>query len=124
MSFERLKKYRKFLVILFYFVIAVVGFDAYFNSEQIQPHNFILSFFVAALLTNLCVIDSKIVGKPLPFFSYFFVFILFYIATPICIIRAHGFKKGIKIILFHLVGLFLTAFVVMLVCDFFFYSGQ
>ena len=124
MNSENLKKYRKFLIILLYLVIAVTGFEAYFNSEQIQPHEVLISFFLAALLTHLCIIDGKIVGKPLPFFSYFFVFILFGIAAPVCVIRAHGIKQGIKIILIHLVGLFLTLFIVMFACDFFFYSGD
>jgi len=120
MSVERLKKYRKFLIILVYFVAVVIGFGSCFKSEQI---NLLFSFFIAALLTNLCIIDSKIVGKPLPFFSYFFVFIFFGIAAPICIIRAHGIKRGIKIILIHLVGLFLTAFATVLVCSFSFHQG-
>ena len=124
MGIESQKKYRAFLIIILYFIIALLGLDSYFFSKQIPLHSFVMTLCLAMLLTHICIIDSKIIGKPLPFFSYVFVFVFFGIATPICIVRAHGIKKGVKIILLHLVGFFFTQLIAMLACDFFLFSGE
>ena len=125
MNTEIWKKYRLFLIILVYFIVTGgMGLNIYLNSKKPQPHDVLIWFLLAFLLTHISIVDSKIEGKPLPVFSYFFVLILYPIAVPICIIRAHGIRKGIKIIILHLVGLFLVLLTISVAFAFLLDSGN
>lgn len=106
MQIESQKRYRMFLIMLVYIFMALIGIR-YGIHPKVRSFDFINAIVLALLLTQLCIVDSKIVGKPLSIFSYWVVFIFYGIAVPICIIRAHG-SKGLLIIVAHLFGLLLV----------------
>lgn len=101
------KRYRLFLIFLLYFVCMVIGIRIgvfwFVPIERQQFHSLVF----ALILTHICIVDSRIVGRPLSIFSYWLVFMLYGIAVPVCIIRARGIR-GLGIIVCHLLGLMLV----------------
>jgi hypothetical protein len=107
MRIESQKRYRCFLIFLLYFVFIVIGVRIgifWFVSIERQYFH---SLVFALILTHICIVDSRIVGKPLSIFSYWLVFILYDIAVPVCMIRARGIR-GLGIVVCHLLGLVLV----------------
>jgi hypothetical protein len=72
-----------------------------------KEREYFYSLMLALVLTHVCIVDSKIIGKPLSIFSYWIVFWLYSIAVPVCIIRKRGWS-GLKIVIVHFIGLILT----------------
>jgi hypothetical protein len=125
MQIESQKRYRMFLILLVYVVVALIGIR-YGIHPEVRSYDFINAIVLALVFTQLCIVDSKIVGKPLSIFSYWVVFIFYGIAVPICIIRAHG-KKGLLIIVAHLFGLLLvlvmSSFITLMFVEKFLYKS-
>ena len=107
MLIESQKRYRLFLIVIVYLIVAIrgVGNGTYLGMSI--DREYLFSVVIALALTYICIVDSKIVGKPLSIFSYWIVFIFCGIAVPVCIVRAHGIK-GVGIIILHLMGLCLV----------------
>jgi hypothetical protein len=103
MQIKSQKKYRMFLILLLYVVVALIGIR-YGVHPEVRAYDFINAIVLALVFTQLCIVDSRIAGKPLSIFSYWLVFIFYGIAVPICVVRAHG-TKGLLIIIAHLFGL-------------------
>ncbi len=122
MQIEAQKKYRLFLIVLVYLIIALLGFIIQADINKIESHAYLIYFIFALVLTHITIVDSRITGKPLPFSVYWLVFILYGIAVPICILRAHGIKKGLKTILLHLIGFLLVLFTTGLISNLIFYD--
>lgn len=114
------KRYRAFLIVLVYVIVASIGirFGLYQDISRIQ--GLLHALILALVLTHICIVDGKIAGKPLSIFSYWLVFMFYGIAVPICIIRAHG-KRGLLILIIHSFGLLLvltvSAFITLLLYE-------
>jgi hypothetical protein len=107
MTIESQKRYRTYLIVLVYFIMAMMGIRIGRFQYISRGINFIYSIALVLILTEICIVDSRIVGKPLSIFSYWLVFIFYGYAVPICIIRARG-KFGIVIVAAHLIGLMIV----------------
>jgi len=107
MNIKSQKRYRLFLIVLLYFVSATIGIRigafGYVSAER----EVLNSLLLALILTHLCIVDRRIVGKPLPTSFYWLVFILYGIAVPVCIIRARGLG-GVVVVVIHFVGMLLV----------------
>ncbi len=125
MQIKSQKRYRMFLILLVYIFMALIGIR-YGIHPEIRSFDFINAIVLALVFTQLCIVDSKIVGKPLSIFSYWVVFMFYGIAVPICIIRAHG-SRGLLIIVAHLFGLLLvlvmSSFITLLLFEKFFFES-
>jgi len=107
MQMENQKRYRTFLIVLVYIIVALIGIRLGIFQEMSRGREIFHLLILALIITKICIIDSRITGKPLSIFSYWLIFILCGIAVPICIVRAHGFK-GVVIIIAHYLGLMLV----------------
>ena len=107
MKIESQKRYRTYLIVLVYFIISMMGIRLGFYQYISKGIDLLYSLALALILTEICIVDSRIVGKPLSIFSYWLIFIFYGYAIPICIIRAHG-KFGVVIVAAHLIGLMLV----------------
>ena len=107
MQMESLRRYRLFLIVMVYIIMASIGVRFGFDQEISKEREIINSLFLGLFLTQICIVDGRIAGKPLSIFSYWLVLIFFGIAVPVCIIRAHGFK-GVAIVLAHYLGFMLV----------------
>jgi len=114
MNIKSQKRYRLFLIVLLYFVYAMIGIRmgafGFVTSQRWVLHTLLLGL----ILTHLCIVDCRIVGKPLSVFNYWLVFILFGIAVPLCIIWARG-VRGVLIVAIHFVGLLFVYLAAMFV---------
>ncbi len=107
MNIESQKRYRTYLIVLVYLIIAMKGIRLGYYNYISTGIGYIYSLALALILTEICIVDSRIVGKPLSIFSYWLVFMLYGYAVPICIIRARG-KFGFVIVAAHFFGLILA----------------
>ena len=105
MNIESQRRYRTFLLVLVYFIVMMMGIaDGASTYGMPQEREILYSFALALVLTQVCIVDRRIVGKPLLISSYWLVFILYSIAVPICIVRARGLR-GMAYVAAHFVGL-------------------
>ncbi len=107
MNIESQKRYRLFLIVLLYLVCVTIGIRMGAYGDASAARQVLNSFLSAIILTHLCIVDRRIVGKPLPTSFYWLVFILFAVAVPVCIVQARG-VKGVLIVTIHFVGLLLV----------------
>ncbi len=102
---------------LVYFIVMMMGIangaSTYGMSEE---REYFYSLTFALVLTQVCIVDSKIVGKPLSIFSYWLVFILYSIAVPISIVRARGLR-GLAYVAAHFVGMKLVLIISFFVAE-------
>lgn len=111
MNIEMQKQYRIFLLVLLYFIIMMMGIAQGASASEISPEReYLYSFVFGLVLTHLCIVDRRIIGKPLLISSYWLVFIFFYIAVPFCIIKARGLR-GLAYVTTHFIGMALVLFV-------------
>ncbi|MHC4586610.1 MAG: hypothetical protein ACYS3N_18935 [Planctomycetota bacterium] len=122
MKIERQRRYRTYLIVLVYLIIAMKGIRFGYYQYISKEIDFVYSLALALFLTEICIVDSRIVGKPLSIFSYWLVFMFYGYAVPICIIRARG-KFGLVIVAAHLIGLILVSTISFLTTDFLVYGG-
>jgi len=102
------RKYRTFLIVLVYLIMVMIGIRlGIFSGVMSREREIFYSLALALVLTQICIVDSIIVGKPLSIFSYWLIFIFYGIAVPICIIRARGIA-GFVIVTAHFVGMILV----------------
>ncbi len=104
MNIESQKRYRIFLIVLAYFLMAMMGIRLGIYQGMSIEREYVYTIILALILTYICIVDSRIVGKPLSIFSYWLVFIFYGIAVPVCIIRARGIS-GFVILAAHFIGL-------------------
>jgi hypothetical protein len=107
MWIESQKRYRLFLISLLYFVCVVIGIRVGVSWFVPSERQYFHSLVLALILTHICIVDSRIAGKPLSIFSYWIVFMLYHIAVPIYMIRTRGIK-GLGIVAGHILGLALV----------------
>ena len=86
------------------------GVFQYISRER----GFFNSFILALFLTQICIVDGKITGKPVSIFSRWLIFMLYGFAVPIYIIRARGLKGAI-IVIAHYAALALVLIVSWLI---------
>lgn len=111
MRIESQKKYRTFLIVFAYLIMVIMGVTVGITADEISNQQFFVCGFVLAFVfTQICIIDRKIIGKPLPISTYWLILILWSIAVPVCIIQARGWA-GLKIVAIHFVGLILALIV-------------
>ena len=122
MKIESQRRYRTYLIVLAYLILAMKGIRFGYYQYISKEIEFFYSLVLALILTEICIVDCKIVGKPLSIFSYWLVFMLYGYAVPICIIRARG-KFGIVIVAVHLIGLILVSTISILITDFLVHGG-
>ena len=122
MKIESQRRYRTFLIVLVYLIITIMGIRLGFYQYISRGRELVYSLALALVLTQICIVDSRIVGKPLPIFSYWLVFIFFGIAVPIYIIWIRG-KAGLVIVAAHLIGLILVHIISCLVTSFLVHGG-
>jgi hypothetical protein len=101
------RRYRTYLIVLVYLIIAMMGIRLGRYQYISKGIGFFYALALGLVLTEICIVDSRIVGKPLSIFSYWLVFMLYGFAVPICIIRARG-KFGLVIVAVHFIGLMLV----------------
>jgi len=112
---ENQKRYRTFLLLLVYFIMMMWGISSSISTPgMMQEREFFYSLALALVLTQACIVDSQIVGKPLSIFSYWLVFMLCGIAVPVCIVRARGLR-GLAYVAAHFVGLELVLIISFIV---------
>lgn len=118
MQIKDQKRYRVFLIVLVYIIVA--SFGVRFGLDQDMSSMLVPALVLALVLTHVCIVDGRISGKPLSIFSYWLVFMLYGIAVPVCIIRAHG-TKGLLIFIIHAfclsIVLFVSAFITLLLYE-------
>jgi hypothetical protein len=108
MNIESQRRYRTFLLLLVYFIVIMMGIASGTSfSVMSREREYLYSFALALVLTQVCIVDSRIAGKPLSIFSYWLVFIFYGIAVPISIVRARGLR-GLAHVAAHFVGMALT----------------
>jgi hypothetical protein len=107
MNIRSQKRYRLFLIVLAYFLMAMMGIRLGIYQSISIEREYVYTIILALTLTYICIVDSRIVGKPLSIFSYWLIFIFNGIAVPVCIIRARGLR-GIGILAVHFIGLMLV----------------
>jgi hypothetical protein len=108
MNVEGQRRYRTFLLIPVYFIVVMMGIAYGASAYVISPERqYLYSLVLALVLTQVCIVDSKIVGKPLPIFSYWLVFIFYIVAVPISVVRARGLR-GLICVAAHFVGMALA----------------
>lgn len=107
MQIESQKKYRKFLIVYLYLICVIYSIGLGISYE-LESKEFFYTLAFSLVLTQICVVDGKIVGKPLPTSTHWLIFMLYSIAVPICIVRAHG-VKGLGIIAIHYIGIVLVS---------------
>jgi hypothetical protein len=116
MSIESQKRYRTFLFLLLYIILIISGISIGMSPDG-SPEGrigLLFSLIIALILTQICIVDSKIAGKPLSIFTYWVIFIFYGIAVPICVIRARGLS-GLKYLLIHIVCMFIMLFISIVV---------
>jgi hypothetical protein len=122
MKIESQRRYRTYLIVLVYLTMAIMGIRLGYYQYISRGRELVYSLALALFLTEICIVDSRIVGKPLSIFSYWLVFMFYGYAVPICIIRARG-KFGLVIVAAHLIGLILVSTISFLTTDFLVYGG-
>jgi hypothetical protein len=120
MNIESQRRYRTYLLVLAYLIVMTEGIAlGVFAFEIPIERETLYTLALALLLTQVCIVDSRIAGKPLVPNTYWLVFILYGLAVPICIVRAHGLR-GLGYVAAHFVGmmmsLFISALVTGLIC--------
>jgi hypothetical protein len=117
MKIESQKRFRTFLIVLVYLIMVTMGIELGRHNDISPRTGWICSIALGLILTKICIIDSRIAGKPLSIFSYWLIFLFYSIAVPICIIRARG-KFGLVIVIAHFIGLILGCTISYLITDF------
>ncbi len=108
MQVKSQRRYRIFLIVLVYFIMAMMGVRLGISSGVMSREREIFyAYTLSLLLTQICIVDSRMVGQPLSIFSYWLIFIFYGIAVPVCIIRARG-KAGLVIVGAHFICLMLV----------------
>ncbi len=120
MQMESQRRYRTFLIVLVYLIVAIYGVGLSYSFE-VNQRDFLYSVIIAFVLTQICIVDGKISGNPLLPNTYWLVLILFPVAVPVLIIRAHGIK-GAGILIIHLLGLIFVWIVTLLITNYFLYG--
>ena len=121
MNIESQKRYRIFLIFLAYFLMAMMGIRLGMYQYISIERQYVYTIILALVLTYICIVDSRIVGKPLSIFSYWLVFIFYRVAVPVCIIRARGLR-GLGILAAHFIGLVLVYAIASFVTDLILYG--
>ena len=115
MYIESQKRHRTFLLVLVYFIVMMIGIAQGASTSALSPEReYLYSFAFALVLTQVCIIDCKITGKPLLIFSYWLVFIFYIIAVPISVVRARGLR-GLAYVVAHIVGMVLVQMISFIV---------
>ena len=120
MQTESQRRYRTFLIVLVYLIVLIYSIGLS-SSFEVNQRDFLYSVVMAFVLTQICIIDGKISGKPLLPNTYWLVLILYPVAVPVLIIRAHGIK-GAGILIVHLLGLIFVSVVTLLIANYFLYG--
>jgi len=108
MNIESQRRYRTFLLVLVYFIVMMMGIANGASTSGMSPgREMLFSLTLALVLTYVCILDRKIVGKPLLTSCYWLVFIFYGIAVPISIVRARGLR-GLAYVAAHFVGMVLV----------------
>jgi hypothetical protein len=115
MQIESQRRYRRFLIVLVYLIEAMVGITLGIYSEP-GTREALYSISLAFVLTQICIVDSRIVGKPLPPNSYWIILMLSPLSVAICIIRGRG-VAGAGILAAHFVGVVLVLNLFMVVAS-------
>ena len=114
MRIESQRRYRTFLIVLAYLIISMMGIRVGIYSE-LGSGGALYSIALAFVLTQVCIVDSRIVGRPLPPNSYWLILMFSPFLVPLCIIRGRG-MKSIWILAAHFAGMMLvfsTSFLVV-----------
>ena len=106
MKIESQRRYRTFLIVLAYLIMAMMGIRLGYYQYISRGRELVYSLALGLVLTQICIVDSRITGKPLSIFSYWLIFWFYHVSVPICIIRARG-KFGLIIVVAHFMGLML-----------------
>jgi hypothetical protein len=120
MQTESQRRYRTFLIVLVYLIVAIYGVGLS-SSFEVNQRDYLYSIIIAFVLTQICIVDGKIAGKPLLPNTYWLVLIFFPVAVPVLIIRAHGIK-GAGVFIIHLLGLIFVLVVTLLITNYFLYG--
>ncbi len=78
-----------------------------------RERELLYSLALALVLTQVCIVDSRIAGRPLPLTTYWLVFMLYGIAVPYCIVLARG-RRGVVYVAAHFVGMALVLIISLL----------
>ena len=96
---------------LVYLIMMMEGVALGFFDLEIPPEREALYTLAFALvLTQACIVDSRIAGRPLPPTTYWLVFMLYSIAVPYCIVLARGLR-GLVYVAAHLLGMLLVSII-------------
>jgi hypothetical protein len=108
MNFESQRRYRTYLLVLVYLIVMMEGIaSGVWTSGLPLGREILYRLALALVLTQACIVDSRIVGKPLPLTTYWLVFMLYGIAVPYCVVLARG-VRGLVYVAAHFVGIVLS----------------
>jgi hypothetical protein len=107
-NIESQRRYRTFLLALVYLIVMMMGIaDRTSTYGMSEERRVLYSLALALVLTQACIVDCRITGKPLSIFSYWLVFMFYGIAVPISIIQARGLR-GLIYVTAHFLGIALV----------------
>ena len=117
MTIESLKRYRTFLIVLIYLIIALFGIRIAFPID-LGVRKYLYAFTIGITAAYICIVDSKITRKPLPMSTYWLILIFYPVSIPVCLTRTHGIK-GFGIFVLHYLGIMLTQFIAFSITNYF-----
>ena len=105
------------LVGLLYLIASTVGFRLALYRDS-QPIDLLLKLVLAAVVTLLCVVDSRSQGKTIGFSVQWLILLTWPVSAPLCLVWSRG-AKGFLLFLIHGILLFVTAVVSYSIAEYF-----
>lgn len=101
------KRLRGIVLLCFYLLVAANG-----ALQASPPHTamigILLALAMASAVTYLCIVDSRIVGRPIVQSVHWIMFVTWPVAAPIYLIYSRRWR-GVALLLLHVIGLVVVA---------------
>jgi hypothetical protein len=95
---------RGIILLSFYLVVAANGAMQAFPLRG-PGLGILLTVMAASLATYGCIVDSRLVGRPIVQSVHWIMFFTWPLAVPIYLIYSRGFLRGVGLFLLHGIGL-------------------
>jgi hypothetical protein len=101
---------RVVLLVFAFLAAAFLGFRLGFLRRSL-PDDALYTAALGLAVTGLCVLDARLLGKPIPLLARWVVLIAWPVSAPLCLIRSRGARGLLLLALlaFMLVGIYLVA---------------
>ncbi len=105
MNIESLKRYRTFLIVYVYIIVAIYGTRAALPIDM-GLRGYLFGLVISFAVAYICIIDSHITRKSLPMPIFWFILAFFPASVLFYFTIAHGLK-GLMFCAFHFIGIIL-----------------